>query len=114
MEHARCPYSQCAVGCVIQCAAPGEWRRVFGANMESAALSLSICAERIAVWQAAYLGIAQYAEVMVIVSNTKVPRAPCGACRQIMKELLPGDCKVVSANLAGGQRKWKVANLLPD
>ena len=112
-DHGYYPYSRLAVGCVIQSYTPHGWRRAVGANMENASYGLTVCAERIAVWQARYHGIAQYAEVLVICSNTDPPASPCGACRQVMVELLPANCKVISVNSQGGQRKWRVGELLP-
>lgn len=112
-DHSYSPYSNVPVGCVLQCATPRGEKIAVGASMENAVYSLSVCAERITMWQAQYHGIAKYAEVMVISCNVNPPPAPCGACCQVMIELLPPDCKIIVVDMSGAQRKWKVKELLP-
>jgi cytidine deaminase len=40
--------------------------------------------------------------------------APCGACRQVMSELLAKDAVVVSCHSQTEYRSWSIAELLPD
>ena len=48
-----------------------------------------------------------------IVGKTKDVISPCGACRQVMSELLPLDCRIVLANLDGKTKLTSISELLP-
>ena len=50
---------------------------------------------------------------MAIIGQTDEPISPCGACRQVMQELLPDDCKIYLANLDGKYIEFSVNDLLP-
>ena len=50
---------------------------------------------------------------MAIVGQTEDPISPCGACRQVMEELLNGSTPVVLANLERKTKEMLVSELLP-
>ncbi len=87
-ESAYAPYSNFSVGAAFLLA-NGEV--ITGNNQENAAYPSGMCAERVAVWQAA----SRYPDVKINViaitacsKNNPVtkPVAPCGACRQTLSE----------------------------
>jgi len=69
-----------------------------GCNVENASFGLSICAERVALFTAISQG-KQPIELAVSCIDAQSDaatgsRMPCGACRQVMQELLPSKAKV--------------------
>jgi cytidine deaminase len=81
-SNAYCPYSKFRVGAAVL----SEHGHIYtGANIENASYGLTICAERAAIFRAVADGCRQILAV-VIYTPTSVPAAPCGACRQVMRE----------------------------
>ena len=63
------------------------------------ASTLGMCAERNAVFQAYCQGYRKSdIEALAIVGDCSPLISPCGACRQVLMELLPQDCPVILAN----------------
>jgi cytidine deaminase len=107
-EHAYAPYSRFTVGAAVLTAA-GE---VFsGCNVENASLGATICAERVAIFQAVAAGHRDLTALAVI-ADTPEPVAPCGLCRQVLAEFSL-DCLVLMANIAGRIRLTTLKELLP-
>lgn len=50
---------------------------------------------------------------LIVLTNTKVPSSPCGACRQVVVELMNQDATVTMINLEGNKVQMKVKELLP-
>lgn len=59
---------------------------ITGCNIENASYSLTMCAERVAIFKAISEGINEFTEI-VIYTPTQIPTPPCGACRQVLSEL---------------------------
>lgn len=105
------PYSKFAVGAALL-TKDGEIYR--GANIENASFSLTMCAERNAIFNAYCHGITQDdIEAIAIVADTELPVSPCGSCRQVLSELFPHDKKIYLANLRGDIKETTVDELLP-
>ncbi|WP_115024016.1 cytidine deaminase [Synechococcus sp. UW69] len=94
-KRAHCPYSNFHVGAAVRCE---DGSVIDGCNVENASYGLSICAERVALFTAISLGKRPIAlAVSCIDAQTDAlpnSRMPCGACRQVMQELLPSDAYV--------------------
>ena len=83
-------------------------------NIENASYPLSMCAERNALFNAYCHGINQEdIEALAIVADTVLPVSPCGACRQVMAELLPRNTIIYLANLKGEIKECSIDELLP-
>ena len=54
------------------------------------ACTLGVCAERNAIFQMLTCGEQKIARVLALMPDGKVG-APCGACRELMVQLMPGD-----------------------
>lgn len=107
-ERAYCPYSGFAVGAAVLTASG----RIFpGCNIENAAYSATVCAERTALLSAYATGEREIV-ALAVVADTPGPVSPCGACRQVIHELAPG-CAVVLANLTGAAYLTTPPELLP-
>lgn len=86
-QHAYVPYSKFPVGAAILLK-NGEIHT--GANIENASYGLTICAERTCLSHAYSLGIKKEDIVMMAVATPQSHQvSPCGACRQVMRELVP-------------------------
>jgi cytidine deaminase len=106
-EHAYAPYSNYAVGAALLAA---SGRVYAGCNVENAVYPLSLCAERVAVFQAVCAGERRFVAIAVVTQNGG---APCGSCRQVLREFGEGTL-VLIADVDGNVRETTVAELLPD
>jgi len=109
-ERAYAPYSGLTVGAALL----GRSGRVFtGCNVENAAYPLCTCAERVAVAKAVSEGEREFEAIAVV---TATGAAPCGACRQILREFAGPEAllRVIIADLAGSARIFTLDQLLPE
>lgn len=91
------PYSKFKVGAAILLK-NGSF--IHGCNIENVSYGLSNCAERTALFKMVSEGYSKEDVVaMAIVADTTLPVSPCGACRQVMAELLKKETKVILANM---------------
>ena len=96
MEHAYAPYSNYNVGA---CVLTKDNKYFIGANIENASYGLTNCAERNAIFQAYSNGYRKNdIEAIAIVSNGNTLATPCGACRQVLVELLEQNTPIVLSN----------------
>lgn len=103
------PYSNYSVGAALLTSG-GE---VYTAgNIENAAYPMTICAERTSLFKAFSDNDKDY-QTLAVVADSNRPVPPCGACRQVMAELCPGDMRVLLANLDGDVQTTTVSELLP-
>lgn len=110
-NNAYTPYSKFNVGAVIKLK---DGSYITGSNIENASYSLTICAERAALFSLYSKGYKKEdIEEMLILGKTKEPISPCGACRQVMSELMDKDALVVLTNFNKDIKTFKVKELLP-
>ena len=110
-EKSYSPYSEFAVGAALLCK---DGRIYHGANIENASYSLCMCAERNAVYHALCDGRKKEDFIaLAVVADTIRPVSPCGACRQVLSELLPEDASIYLGNLDGDIEETTVEDLLP-
>ncbi len=109
-DRAYAPYSTYMVGAAI--AADGAVYE--GANIENVSYGDTICAERAAMCAAVYAGAREF-DVVVVVTQSSPPVAPCGTCRQAMLEFTsaPERVRVILANPQGERVDTTLAELLP-
>lgn len=110
-ENAYVPYSHFKVGAAILLK---NGKYITGCNVENASYGLCNCAERTAMFKMISEGYTKDdVEAMCVIGDTPTPISPCGACRQVMSELLPIKTVVYLANLKGDVKPMTVAELLP-
>ncbi len=106
--HAYAPYSKFNVGAAVQTA---DGMIFAGCNVENASFGLTNCAERTAVFNAVAAGHRQLTCV-AIYTPTATPTAPCGACRQVLREF-GADLKIISTCDGPNRLETTLAQLLP-
>ena len=105
-ERAYAPYSHYAVGAALLAA---SGRAYTGCNVENAVYSLTLCAERVAMFKAVSEGERQFCAIAVVTSNGGTP---CGSCRQVLAEFGP-DVRVLIATPKQLVTEKRVSDLLP-
>lgn len=110
-ENAYTPYSKFKVGCAILLK---DGKLVYGANVENASYPVTNCAERSALFAAYSQGYREDDIVkMAVVGDTEDFIAPCGACRQVISELVSNETEIILANLKGAVKVVNKHDLLP-
>lgn len=105
------PYSHFAVGAALLAR---DGRIYKGANVENASYPCTMCGERNAVYHAYMEGVTRDDIIaLAIVADTDSPVSPCGACRQVLSELLSPDTPIYLGNLKGDVKITSVEELLP-
>ncbi|GAC1431814.1 MAG: cytidine deaminase [Candidatus Velthaea sp.] len=79
---AYAPYSQFFVGAALM---SRDGRLFTGANIENASYGLSMCAERVALFNAVSQGARAF-DAIAVAGPDGVTTLPCGACRQALYE----------------------------
>lgn len=111
MEHAYAPYSKFEVGTAVLTASGKVY---CGCNVENASHSLSICAERSAIFKAVCEG-ERSIRTIVIAASSGEPAFPCGACRQVIAEFVQsGDDVDIYLVSDRGIEKHTLTELLPN
>jgi len=112
-ENAHAPYSNFRVGAALLARSGNVYT---GCNIESAAFSPTICAERVALGAAIAAGEKPGSfEAIAVVADNPEPTTPCGVCRQLLIELAPGVRVIMSAapELGDGRLEMGIEELLP-
>src|SRR5690606_923828 len=90
------PYSNFKVGAAI---ALNDGTIIHGANIENRSFGLTSCAERKPLFSLIPHGFnRKEIKEITIIGGSKGPISPCGACRQVMSELMPKNTKIYVAN----------------
>ncbi len=108
LDRAYAPYSHFRVGAALECR---DGTVFTGCNIENAAYSPSICAERVAVSKAVSEGHRDFARI-AIAADTDRFTSPCGVCRQVLWEFAP-DLEVLLYNRRGKIQELTLRQLLP-
>ncbi|WP_373893739.1 cytidine deaminase [Virgibacillus sp. CBA3643] len=108
-EKAYTPYSKFSVGAAIKTKSGKVYT---GCNIEIAALSVSCCAERVAIFRAIADGERDFSE-LAVTGDTSKPISPCGSCRQVMSEFFDTSANMYLTNLNHDTKTMKINELLP-
>lgn len=104
-ENAYAPYSNFKVGAAVLLK---DEHVVCGVNVENAAYGSTMCAERNAVFQAYSQGYRKEdIAALAIVGEGKQLITPCGACRQVLLELLQPHTPII----LGHESYYEVTNI---
>ena len=105
-SQALAPYSNYKVGAAILT----ESGKIFGGcNIENSSYSLTICAERVALFKAVSEGETKFKALSVSTNNAGMP---CGACRQVIWDIC-GNISILICNNNKLITKTESIRLLP-
>ena len=107
-EHAYVPYSHFRVGAALLTKSGKVYQ---GCNIENASYSLTVCAERTAIFKAVSEGYTRFRAIAVAGSsddNFIKPCVPCGACLQVISEFCGNELKII---LSDGE--YSLSEFLP-
>ncbi len=114
MGNAYAPYSGYKVGAALLCKDGSVYT---GCNIENAAFSPTVCAERTAIFKAVSEGKREFSAIAVCGGKNGVITGyfpPCGVCRQVLREFCADDFLIY---LAGPEEQYQtrtLADLLPE
>lgn len=108
-EKSYSPYSKFRVGAALLT----DNKKIYtGTNIESASYSLTICAERVAIFEAVAKGEKNF-KAIAITSDMNDFITPCGACRQVLAEFCDEELDVIMTNKNLESKIVKLKDLLP-
>ena len=106
-KRAYVPYSHYAVGAAL-IADDGEIYE--GCNIENAAFSPTVCAERVAIFKAVSEGAKSIKKIAVVAGEHM--GYPCGVCRQVIREF-GKDAEIIVARNTEEYGVYHLNDLLP-
>ena len=113
-EHAYVPYSGFAVGAALL---TKEGKVYQGCNIENSAFGPTNCAERTAFFTAVYQGERDFEAIAIVGGREGKPVsdlcAPCGVCRQVMREFCKNNFKIYLSKGDGEVLTYTLSDLLP-
>lgn len=107
-KYSYSPYSKFRVGAALLAA---NGTIIQGCNIENSSFSLTICAERTAIFKAISDGLKKFS-ALAIASDSNDFITPCGACRQVIHDIMPG-IDILLVNKKGKYTITKASKLLP-
>ena len=113
MENAYAPYSGFRVGAALECA---DGTVFTGCNIENGSYSATVCAERVAVFNAVSNGKREFTAIAVCGGRDGIVTGlcpPCGVCLQVLGEFCSGDMKLYLGK-PGGYEERTLDQLLPE
>ena len=114
IKNSYAPYSHFHVSAVLLC---GNGAVYTGNNIENAAYTPSVCAERCVFFKAVSEGERDFTAIALCGGLNGVVKdycAPCGVCRQVMAEFCdPETFRIVLMNGDGEIRDYLLKELLP-
>ena len=102
------PYSRFRVGAALECA---DGTVFTGCNIENAAFSPTVCAERTAIFKAVSEGYTKFRRIAIAGSSENFC-VPCGVCRQVIREFAP-ELEIICLNNKGEAKHFTLPQLLP-
>lgn len=108
-RQAYAPHSKFRVGAALLAASGKVYH---GCNIENASYGLTVCAERVAFFNAIAAGENRFITIAVVSDGAATP---CGACRQVMAEFAP-DLRILVADTKrrGPMKTFLLDELLPS
>ena len=113
-DSAYSPYSGYTVGAALL---TKSGKIYLGSNIENASYSLTMCAERTAIFKAVSDGEREFSAIAIAGAKAgeevSGPFAPCGSCRQVLSEFSSADTAVIVVT-ADGYDIYTIGELLPE
>lgn len=112
-ENSYSPYSEFKVGAALLCKSGKVY---LGCNIENAAYSPTVCAERTAFFKAVSEGEKDFSAIAVVGGKNcdfKDYFTPCGVCRQVMAEFCDSNFKIIFGKNKEDFKAVTLQELLP-
>ncbi len=113
-EHSYCTYSGFAVGAALLTKSGKLYQ---GCNIENVSFTPTICAERTAFFKAVYDGEREFEAIAIVGGPAgkpiSSPCAPCGVCRQVMREFCKDDFRIYLGKGDGTYVESTLIEMLP-
>ena len=113
-SRAYTPYSHFRVGAALLCKDGSIYT---GCNIENAAYTPTVCAERSAFFRAVNEGKREFEAIVICGGKDGILTdycAPCGVCRQVMREFCdPKTFKIILAKSEDEYKEFTLEELLP-
>ena len=114
LQRSYIPYSNFAVGASLM---TKEGKIYNGCNIENSAYTPSNCAERTAFFKAVSEGERDFKAIAIVGGPNRVIKdycAPCGVCRQVMREFCESkEFKIIHAKSTEDYKVFSLEELLP-
>jgi len=96
-NHSYSPYSHFRVGSAVLCDSGSIYT---GCNVENASYGETVCAERIAIFNAISMGERSFSAIAIVGGVNEIAdyTYPCGSCRQVLCEHCPPELEIVLFN----------------
>ncbi len=94
IKHSYSPYSHYRVSAAIETENGNTYT---GTNIENSSYSMTMCAERVAIFKAISNGSKKIVKILIYSNNETLPY-PCGACLQVMSEFCEKDITIIVSN----------------
>ena len=114
MLNAYAPYSHHPVGAALLSATGDVY---LGCNVENAAFGCTCGAEQGALFKAISEGEREFSAIAIVGGydgNTEKPCAPCGTCRQVLREFCDPDTFLILLGYDDGYDEYTLSELLPE
>ena len=110
-ENSYSPYSGFRVGAALLTSDGSVYT---GCNIENAAFTPTVCAERVAIFKAVSEGKTDFVEIAVAGGSDEVADGvfPCGVCRQVMVEFCDNDFKI-TVKVGGLIATYRLDEIIP-
>jgi cytidine deaminase len=109
VSSAYAPYSKFKVAAIVVT----DQGLFSGVNVENNSYSLSVCAERVAIFNAILHHAHQFKAIYIYTDSRNVLPLPCGACLQVMQEFFDLKTTITICNASGRKHTYKLRDLLP-
>ena len=114
LKNSYAPYSHFHVSAVLLCA---DGKAYTGNNIENAAYTPSVCAERCAFFKAVSEGDLDFTAIALFGGLNCIVKdycAPCGVCRKVMREFCRPDFKIIMVKSEEEWKEYTLEQLLPE
>lgn len=109
IRHSYSKYSQFRVAAAVEM---DDGTLFTGTNIENASYSMTMCAERVAIFKAVSEGRTEIRRIYIYTDNDAMPY-PCGACLQVISEFCSGNTQISISN-DSDERVLTLNELMPE
>lgn len=113
MKRSYAPYSHFHVGAALLTKSGKVYT---GCNIENAAYPATVCAERTAIFKAVSEGETKFESIAIVGGVNGLVKdycAPCGVCRQVMREFCEAEFRIILTDSSGLIKECTLEELLP-